>query len=198
MITDAVPQLPSSISQVVQVVTLVASAAAAVVAWVVKLRMSDEFARAKEEVVKAKEAQIQFLERELARVESFPKRLEDFYKSTLDEYAKIHDKLKSDLDLKTQELELKNAAIAELLKKNTALSDKDRQLLQDRAELRREVDSIKQEAEILDPSLDTLVSKKGQSLAQTLAQVGGSPVARWAFAALGPLLLKVLVAAALE
>lgn len=106
-----------AIETIISFAISIISTLAAILAWVVKLRWSDEFIRAKDEILKAKEAQISSLENEVRflREITSPKIHEYFtsVKNELENYLETKD---LQLNSAKTELKIKEEQILELQK----------------------------------------------------------------------------------
>ena len=98
--------------QIILAITALVNAIAAVLAWIAKIRWSNEYADAKDETIRAKEAQIDFLEREIASLKELtPMKIREYFISTRKQLEEYNDSLQEKLDMANQELEDKQKAI---------------------------------------------------------------------------------------
>ena len=131
------------LSQLIPLVASLASAVAAILAWVAKIRWSDEYSRAKDEtikakdtlievkdaqlqtlitnkdeIIKAKEEQIKVLEREVHSLnELTPMKIREYFLSVREQMEEYNTLLQAQLEAAHKELSLRKIEIAELLEK---------------------------------------------------------------------------------
>ena len=81
------------------------SAIAAVLAWVAKIRWSNEFAKAKDETIKAKEAQIEVLDERIQSLKELsPMKLREYYLTVKEQLEEYNNQLQSKLAETEKEL----------------------------------------------------------------------------------------------
>ena len=131
------------LSQLIPLLASLASAIAAMLAWIAKIRWSDEYSKAKDETIKAKdtliqvkdaqlqtlitnkdetikakEEQIKVLEREVKSLnELTPMKIREYFLSVREQMEEYNTLLKTQLDDAYKELSLRKVEIAELLDK---------------------------------------------------------------------------------
>jgi chromosome segregation ATPase len=99
----------------IQAIAAIASGLAAVLAWVAKIRWSNEFAAAKDETIRAKEAQIEFLEREIKGLQEMtPMKIREYFMSVKEQLEEYIDELNTKINELNGELLNKDGLIAEL------------------------------------------------------------------------------------
>jgi septal ring factor EnvC (AmiA/AmiB activator) len=142
--------MPSWVLNWTQILTLIASSLAAL--W------AKQLANVKEEIIRAKNAQITMLKDELERVggelskcQEAPSRFKKYYDDSLAQYAEIHDGLQRKLEETVKQLDDKDREIRELLTRNTALTEHQRELLETRNGLQRQIGAIQVLAEQIKP-----------------------------------------------
>lgn len=93
-------------------ISAVASVIAAILAWVAKIRWSQEYAEAKNETLKAKDAQIALLEREIQTFQELtPMKLREYFNSVKEQLEEYNDFLNTQLNEAKKELEKKDMEI---------------------------------------------------------------------------------------
>lgn len=153
-------------TDILQLLVTLASAVAAILAWVAKLRWSEEYAKAKDETIRAKGAQIELLERQVienakekdAQIEALKQRIEglhelnspkirEHYLSMKEQLEEHIHQLETDITSRKREIEEKEKEITLLNdsgKKNMSLIH---ELVAKRGNLENEIILLKNELE---------------------------------------------------
>lgn len=167
-----------NITQAVYLFSSLASVIAAILAWIAKIRWSDEYSKAKDEtikakdallaikeaqiqtvimnkdeIIKAKEEQIKGLEREVQSLnELTPMKIREYFLSVRQQIEEYNDFLKNQLNDASKEIEKKSEEIEKLKSEGTQKTEAIMKLEEDRQE-------IAQAAASLETQIDTLRKK---------------------------------------
>ena len=100
-------------------VTAAASALSAVLAWVAKIRWSQEFASAKNEIIKSKDSQITLLEREIIGLkEMTPMKIREYFISVRCQLEEFNENLKNQLEDAKEAIARRDSQIDKLIKQD--------------------------------------------------------------------------------
>ena len=132
----------------IQAITVLASVLAAILAWVAKLRWSNEYAAAKDEIVKAKDAMIDVLNKEIENLREFTSpQLREHYLAQKTGLEERIENLQEQLAQARAELSRKDEQIQSLLPDSQANKAKLEQLEESRRELRKKISGLGEELE---------------------------------------------------
>jgi DNA repair exonuclease SbcCD ATPase subunit len=123
--------------ELIQAIAAIASALAAVLAWVAKIRWSNEFAAAKDETIRTKEAQIEFLEREIKGLQEMtPMKIREYFLSVTEQLEEFNDRLQKEKTSLQSQLKEKDLLLREFKESKIADSEKIKQLTYESEQLR--------------------------------------------------------------
>lgn len=154
----------------IQAIAAIASGLAAVLAWVAKIRWSNEFAAAKDETIRAKEAQmnvkderISDLKEKIEWLRQFnPQSIQENYISAINQL----DEINSHLNREIEELKMEVANRDSLLSELSESKSEDQMRIEN---LTKERDNLRARIEILDEEADNF-----RSYRRTTADIFGS------------------------
>lgn len=137
--------------EILYAIGAIASALAAVLAWLAKIRWSNEFAKAKDATiaakqseVAAKEAQITSLRSEIESLRNLtPMKIREYFTSVKAQLEEYNEELQRQLDDARTELDAKDAQIADLSKQGEVRTDAIRELNEEREALLRDAEELK-------------------------------------------------------
>jgi DNA repair exonuclease SbcCD ATPase subunit len=136
-------------------IAAVFSTIAAVLAWVAKIRWSDEYREAKEETIKSKEAHIEMLQNEVENLHALtPIKMREYFESTKDSLEEFVEVLQTQLDDAKSTLKKKGDEIKELESQNREIG----RLQQEKETLTEAVDELEEEVEDLSTQLQSIQS----------------------------------------
>ena len=148
-------------TQILEAITSLAGVLAAILAWVAKIRWSNEFAKAKDETIKAKEALVEVKDTQLQTLimnkdevirakeeqitalkienqslkELTPMKVREYFLSVRQQIEEYNDLLKSQLEDAKQNIENKNTEIDNLMTEGSQKTQEIKQLVQERNQI---------------------------------------------------------------
>jgi chromosome segregation ATPase len=112
----------------------------AVLAWVAKIRWSQEYAAAKDEIIRSKDAEIKVLEREIDELRELnPMKVREYFLSMKVQLEEYNDRLQEEKKSLQVELREKNALIRQLKESGEKDSERIKRLLDERKELQSRI-----------------------------------------------------------
>ena len=130
---------------------------AAVLAWLAKIRWSQEYSQAKDEIIRAKEAQIELLKDEIVGLKDLtPMKIREYFLSTKLQLEEFNDKLLQQLKDANQEIEKLNTRINLMQEEGALHSEQIDKLITERDKIEKTANDLRKLMEEQKPDIFTV------------------------------------------